>query len=500
MSHTSRRRHHAPSTLAVLLFLAAPRAHANPDFVAAPADAVALGTHVVLSWNDLGMHCMNKDHADFSVLPPFNTLHAQVIERGDATRLPRLVSSGVSLEYSIPGNTYSVGKTDFWTYAQAIFGVSLPPNVGLAGKGLAGTLDPAGTHYEAVGIPVTPFTDANPTVENPYQQALVIARDAGGTELARSTPVVPVSTEINCVSSGCHSSINSILNGHEREQGFDPNARPILCARCHASPALGTTGNREANYFSYRIHDKHDFIDERIPGMNGCYKCHPGPNTKCLRGAMSQQHGMTCQSCHGDMANVASSIRNGRVPWVNEPACGNCHLPQYAEPAGQLYRNSTGHGGVACEGCHGSTHADFPSREPADDANNVALQGHAGVLRECVVCHGTTPSGAGPHGLLATSVEHQALGGAGRLVVSPNPVRVACSIQLPAGRAGDGRLLVFDAQGRTLRAIDASANAQGGRVTWDARDAAGAPVRAGTYFLRWQQGERAAAARVTVVR
>ncbi len=502
MPHASPRRVlSAPALAVALVALTASAALANLEYTPAPAGAAALGTHVVLSWNDLGMHCMNKDHADFSVLPPYNNLHAQVIERGDATRLPRVTTTGVTVEYSIPGNTYSVGKTDFWTYAQAIFGVALAPNVGLAGKGLTGTLDPAGAQFAAIGIPVTPFTDANPTVEAPYQQALVIARDGGGAELARSTPVIPVSTEINCVSSGCHNSINSILNGHPREAGFDPAARPILCAKCHASPALGTPGIRDAGYFSFRIHDQHKFIDQQIPGMNGCYKCHPGPNTGCLRGAMSNLHGLTCQNCHGNMANVSRTIENGRIPWVNEPACGTCHLPQYAEPAGQLFRNSTGHGGVACEGCHGSTHADFPSREAADNANNIALQGHSGTLRECVVCHGTTPSGAGPHGMLVTaSVEQQALGNASKLIVSPNPVRVSCAVRIPPGAAGDGRLLVFDSQGRTVRAIDAPAGPQGGRVTWDARDHAGAAVPAGTYFLRWQQGDHRAGARVTVVR
>ncbi|MDO9170766.1 MAG: hypothetical protein Q7W29_02945, partial [bacterium] len=170
---------------------------------ALPAGAAVTGDTVVLSWNDLGMHCMNRLHAVLSVLPPYNTLMAQVVHRGDASNLPQLVTTGVTLEYSVPGNTYSVGKTDFWTYDQALFGVDLPPNVGLTGKGLTGTFDPAGDHFKAEGIPVTPYTDAAPTVEAPYQNALVIARDLQGAELARSRPVIPVSVEMNCVTAGC---------------------------------------------------------------------------------------------------------------------------------------------------------------------------------------------------------------------------------------------------------------------------------------------------------
>jgi hypothetical protein len=42
-------------------------AHPAPIFAGATRDALALGTHVVLPWNDLGMHCMNRSHANLSV-------------------------------------------------------------------------------------------------------------------------------------------------------------------------------------------------------------------------------------------------------------------------------------------------------------------------------------------------------------------------------------------------------------------------------------------------
>ena len=39
--------------------------------------------YVILAWNDLGMHCAQDDYSYFLILPPFNTLHAQVFERGE---------------------------------------------------------------------------------------------------------------------------------------------------------------------------------------------------------------------------------------------------------------------------------------------------------------------------------------------------------------------------------------------------------------------------------
>ncbi len=358
-----------------------------------PANAQdPLGDYIVLSWNDLGMHCMNQDHSQLSILPPYNTLQAQVIERGDAVTLPRLVGNGVTLEYSIPGNTYSVGKTNFWSYEDQLFGVNLPDNIGLTGHGLTGEFEWNGPDWAATGIPVTPYTDAAPLVEDAYQQALVILRDPQGTELHRSQPVVPVSVEINCVSAGCHSSVNNILGEHAgpSEGGFSLADQPILCAACHGSPPLTGPDPGPHGYFSKVIHEKHSFIDQSIPGQIGCEKCHPGPTVHCLRDVMSQDYGMICQNCHGGLAQVAGSIDDGRTPWLDEPACRTCHTAQYGEPVGVLYRNATGHGGVMCAGCHNSPHAILPSREARDNANVIALQGHAGTLNDCTVCHGVS--------------------------------------------------------------------------------------------------------------
>jgi len=71
-------------------------------------------------------------------------------------------------------------------------------------------------------------------------------------------------------------------------------------------------------------------------------------------------------------------------------------------PGFDLYRFSFGHGGLACEACHGSTHAEYPALHRNDNLQSQAVQGHAGVLAECAACHTQTapPAGlGGPHGL-----------------------------------------------------------------------------------------------------
>ena len=88
---------------------------------------------VVLAWNDLGMHCLNPTYDQLIILPPYNTLWAQVIERGNP---PRVVTSGYQVTYSILDNTTSLNKLSydqFWDPAVlALFGAQgLLPDTGL---------------------------------------------------------------------------------------------------------------------------------------------------------------------------------------------------------------------------------------------------------------------------------------------------------------------------------------------------------------------------------
>ncbi len=351
----------------------------------------------IIGWNDLGMHCSNKDFSTLVILPPYNNVRAQVIRVGDASNLPAVLTTNYHVTYEIPGNTYSVGKTNFWDYEDQIFGVTLDPNVGLTGNGLSGDMDTAENYFYVTGIPLTPYTDADLVHEDPFQLGLLQLFDQSDQLLATAPPVVPVSNEINCVSSGCHASEQAILNQHDEEGGFNPNNTPILCANCHASNALGMPGVAGLPSLSEAIHKQHG------EHTNDCYKCHPGPNTQCLRGVMKTQHDMVCQDCHGSVTQVGESIAAGREPWLQEPSCGatQCHGSTYAEEPGKLFRESRGHGGLFCSACHGEPHAILPSGNDRDNVQNIALQGYTGTLNNCSTCHGVTPTEAGPHGLFA---------------------------------------------------------------------------------------------------
>ncbi len=384
----------------------------SPQSVLYPNAALpGFADYVVIGWNDLGMHCINSGYKEMALLPPFNNLWVQVILRGDP---PKVITSGVSLEYSIANNTKVTGKTDFWTYAPQLFGISLPLGVGLTGNGLSGKLKVVGNHFEATGIPVLPYDDKMNW--NPFQVANIKLRSTSGRLIKTTQVVLPVSDEINCAkchAAGMDATANitdtgtvegNILAAHDyyhgpagissRGQSLYDN-RPVLCANCHASNALGKPGDPANKSVSEAMHGWHS----RFPDA-GCYDCHPGALTQCLRTSVGGMGYLgktpSCPTCHGDIGQVAASISQGRQPWVQEPSCQQCHGTN-AATGSSLYRHSTGHGGVNCAACHNSPHAWWPSKMWSDNTQPVKLQKKPYSIDKCTVCHTKTQQGDNPH-------------------------------------------------------------------------------------------------------
>jgi len=379
-----------PILFAVVLFPGCPTTPGTPGGGGGGGGGVTSGKYVVLGYNDLGMHCMNQDFSSLMILPPYNTLHAQIIKRGEE---PRIVTSGVAVEYSIPGNTSSIDKTNFWDYAPALFGIaSLADNIGLTGHGLTGTMSRTGDNdWSVTGIPITPIDDNGD--ENAYQLSQIVVKLAGQQQ-ASTQAVVPVSWEISC--DLCHVPNTGetvdmdILRDHDRLHNTHlVDNTPVMCGSCHAQAPLGTTGAQGVPALSISMHSAHA---SRMAPANlavTCYACHPGVRTQCLRD-VHLAHGKDCYDCHGDMAAVGNASRS---PWVDEPRCGDCHTRQgfEFEQPNTLYRNSKGHHGVHCAACHGSPHAITPTVTDPDNVQAIALQGHAGTIDTCTVCHTQRP-------------------------------------------------------------------------------------------------------------
>lgn len=433
-----------------------------------PDGAPAPAAYRVLAYNDLGMHCYDSDFSIFSILPLFNVVRAQVVRTGTVPAL--LVSGQAGVYYQALKdpkgsiNTTSRKKTNFWTYAQALFGLPAPLAVdtGLLGARMPGTNNTARrfTKYDAAmhgfaaeGIPITGRDDAGRS--NPYSLMSVQARNAAGAVLASLPTVVPASEEMNCLS--CHRTGDWAANrpgiAWSKDANLDRQTRknvlllhdalngtkltkqqPVLCAACHYSRPLDLKGAGPQNALPYMSRAMHGFhatkMSQTHSGSETCYLCHPGKSTQCLRGAMATA-GIGCQDCHGNMVSVADK---GREPWLQEPKCQSCHTgdaishlgasliyrvaydggnaskavpriaanKRFAESSDTaLYRFSLGHHDLACSSCHGSPHAEWPTRHPNDNLAAVKLQGYKGPISDCRVCHGTGlgRTTEGPHGL-----------------------------------------------------------------------------------------------------
>ena len=352
--------------------------------------------YVVFAWNDLGMHCLNPTYDKAVILPPYNNLTAQVIKRGDP---PQIVTDGVTVEYSIINNSYTYGKRaygGFWDNITALFKLtSLEHDRGLTGNKLSGTMTASGNIFVATGVPVCPVDDGG--TWDPLQVAEYTVK-VGGATVATTRNTVPTSDEINCAK--CHGSdpFTDILAKHDDEENTTlSTSKPVLCASCHGSPALGSTDRGSSGkYLSEAIHGFH--ADKNA----SCYDCHPGQITKCNRSIKHTAADGNCTTCHGSMANVASTTQSGRVPWVNEPKCSSCHNTTEGVDTGtQLYRNSEGHGDVMCAACHGSPHAMVPTNNDKDNYQSMMYQSYAKSpksIASCGTCHSNSRGASGEMG------------------------------------------------------------------------------------------------------
>jgi len=332
----------------------------------------------VFAFNDLGMHCYDKDFSVFSLLPPFNTIHSQVIYKG---LKPRLLNDGtISLTYSgTPDpsgsiNTTSSGKTNFWQYISQLFGINRSVDVGILGARMPGAsnvpqplgiFDPTYKWFSATGIPLTNIDDQgninsfsmmrikafDQTLENPRVSSLDI--------------VVPASSEMNC--SACHETAafvdsnpgsasdasppprlttlqptdfsynldpqvrfrENILILHDALSGTNlvgqyngGNGSPILCAQCHYSKALdlagtGPTGDQVGHlYLSRAMHKHHGTAWPTGTGGMGGGMASSG-YTVPIPGTGVQR----CYSCHP--GNDTQCLRS--VMAVNGMQCQSCH-------------------------------------------------------------------------------------------------------------------------------------------------------------------------------
>ncbi len=378
--------------------------------------------YTLLAWSAQGMYAVTDSDGYFSLRPPGGDLRAVLIRRGPQ---PELIVDNVVLRYGVEqGFEYPAKHSDFWKQARASLGLNLTVNVGLAGKGLSGVLDPRPETktFEARGIPVLPYPDQGGF--NPYPLVTVEARDkASDALLVKTRTVLPVSTEMGC--KNCHggkwkveglagisdAAGQGVLATHDQMSRTNLASQaaagtPVRCQSCHPDRGTGQGATKELLTLSAALHGLHaNYMTGR--GAEACASCHPsradGP-TRCQRGRHAAA-GLTCVNCHGTMEDHSLALLKHeaeagkkaagllmralkpravadvgavvpREPWVQEPDCLNCHK-EYARPdratatgfnvwtmgeAGLFQNRRDDMNAMPCAACHNAAHATFPAQ------------------------------------------------------------------------------------------------------------------------------------------
>ena len=330
-------------------------------------------TSTILGWNNLGMHCMDSDYSVFTVLPPYNTIEAQLIVGG------KLVTNGAGYTVTYQAiadpsgsiNTTSVGKGNFYEFTPFLYG-ALAPDQGLANGIMPGSANLPQTNlfetlnepvhgvftpvnwWRAEGIPITPFDDT--LRKNPYPLMRMIAWNSANHPIATNDVVLPVSDEMDC--RACHASGTqaaaqpaagwvwdglperdyrlNILRLHDERQfaqhgavyagalaanSYNPaglyrrvtaDGKPVLCALCHASEALQTAGYPSVPPLTTSVHSFHAQVMDPVLNAN--------LDSAVNRSACYRCHpGSTTRCLRGAMGSAIAA--DGSM----EMQCQSCH-------------------------------------------------------------------------------------------------------------------------------------------------------------------------------
>ena len=420
------------------------------DLQAVPAEippfAATEDEYILLAWSDNGMQSMTDSSKTWMLLPPGVTLRASLIHCGET---PEVVTRGVKLEYAVAAEfSNPAAEVAFWEYSTALYGKNIPPNTGLSGATLSGSMEVGETTFSADLLPIVPYTDQGDYL--PYPTVSITAKDESGNLLAQTTVVAPIATELGC--RNCHAgpwrvqnragisrtTAENVLTAHDRLSGTSLAARaaagkPVLCRQCHQDRQA--EGDSPLN-MSAAIHGFHAIFLAGL-GAAACTSCHPAADDGATRAFRGMHHTLEldCTSCHGELADHALSLlnnerKNGKIragvlssrlhpvavdtvaeilprrPWINEPDCLNCHeeflapendqtFNQWTTGRDELFSNRTDESGqLYCAGCHNNAHAIYPALNPynenLDALQPLQYQGEPlpiGSNHNCAVCH-----------------------------------------------------------------------------------------------------------------
>ncbi len=408
----------------------------------------AAGTisYKILASNDLGMHCACPGVGNFLLLPPFNTIRAQVFQKGSDN--PTIVSDTTKyrVTYNIVENTDAGLKADpyFADWIQnspKIFPGYKPVRSdgkiqGLGGATLSGDMarkSGSGAWWEIVGVPAFPVvtkTSADIMTDplggpnrDPYLTGRIQLLDkATGAVLATDDITVPVAFGGCCA---CHLKVAQsygypnatprdsfvvmgMLHGKTSKIDFsyidpdgDGTGGPIRCSWCHWDPAMGESAapGLPATWPNYKILPGAKFTsaDIRVSKYTFSDVLHRWHvQNSVVLSSYDGNIAKNCYDCHpGNNVNCYRDTHTTKTINGNKIWCTDCHGDLNQRVAqNQMAQPWSDKTLPKCSTCHGSNYGE------GGGWLNLGIfgaflnsSGHDGEKVLCSSCHGS------PHAL-----------------------------------------------------------------------------------------------------
>ena len=424
-------------------------------------------TFKILASNDLGMHCACPSFSTFMLLPPYNTLRAQVLQTGGTDPVLLGASSQYKVTYDLLENTDAGLKADpyFANWIQnapKIFPGFQPVRAdgriqGLTGATLSGDMEvkttATTTYFEKAGIPAYPVvtgTAADIMTDplggpnrTPYLTGRVqVVETATNKVMASDDVTVPVAFGGCC---NCHVKVAQSYGMPATPQGsfqtmgmlharnakidfayLDPDGDgvggPIRCSTCHWDPAMGESRapGFAATYPNYKIlpgaaFTSADVRTSQYSFSDVLHRYHV--QSSAVLSSYDANIAKNCYDCHpGNGVNCYRDTHTQKTNATGQPIwCTDCHGDLNQRVAqGQLTNPWSYQTLPSCAQCHGAKYGELSGPSDASWVNvgvfgkYLNSSGHKFDKLLCSSCHGS-PHGLNPSTLAKDNVQNISL-------------------------------------------------------------------------------------------
>lgn len=407
----------------------------DPDCAGSASCNPSSGNLVIIAYNDLGMHCACPFGDYMILLPPWNTVRAQIIEKGSSPVVSADDAKYV-VEYNMVENTDQSLNSDpafqGWLDSMCYHFPGNPyacnwqtgdPIVGLTGAGLYGHMEARtdiGAGYWIVeGVPAFANPDPNGQMiflqgtpweerRDPYLTMDVMVKDKNtGAELASTSTVVPVSYGGCCE---CHledaaatlgkpdptvDEMWDVMTGyHYNDTGVEiKSLTPIRCSKCHFDPAVeGNTITRNSIDPDWEAYGKAAAGVSEISSFSKALHTKHGSSEKVR--LYEPDIDFNCYICHpGNGVNCYRGHHlhrtTGKGGSAHEMWCTDCHGTISERIAtGELNDPWSYRTLPECGDCHSGGCAEPRNSAPALFGKYLGSGGHKNDAILCSTCHG----------------------------------------------------------------------------------------------------------------